>query len=38
MMTMLTCIKQATFEAKFMKKLKNTEAELKEYIAYKKSV
>ena len=34
------CIKQrlTTFEAQFMKKLSNTEAELKKSVAYKKSV
>ena len=29
---------QATYEAQFMKKLSNTEAELKRSVAYKKSV
>ena len=29
---------QTTFEAQFMKKLSNTEAELKKSVAYKKSV
>ena len=29
---------QATFEAQFMKKLSNTEAELRKSIAYKKSM
>ena len=35
---MLVCIKQhqATFQAQFMKKLSNTEAELKKSDAYKK--
>ena len=39
-MILLTCIKQrqATFEAQFMNKLSNTEAELKKSVAYKKSV
>ena len=37
---MLVCIKQhqATFQAQFMKKLCNTEAELKKSDAFKKSV
>ena len=36
---MLVCIKQhqATFQAQFMKKLSNTEAELKKSNAYKKA-
>ena len=36
---MLVCIKQhqATFQAQFMKKLSNTEAELKKSDAYKKA-
>ena len=37
---MFSCIKQhlATFEAQFMKKLSNTEAELKKSVAYEKSM
>ena len=33
-----TCIKQATFEAQFLKKLSNNEVELKKSVAYKKRV
>lgn len=29
---------KATFEAQFTKKIYNTEAEMKKYVAYKKSV
>ena len=32
-----TCIKQATFEAQFLKKLSNNEVELKKSVAYKKT-